>query len=123
MDQIMAETIVTLHPDVLFASQATTALRRLMCHYAEIRPASYWAAMVSVPVWREQRPDVIRTIAERDWITEANEIDALKFAELTVLAVEACAGQWRPEQCRLSAVRIDGKHTMSLICSMEGCSR
>lgn len=122
MDQIMAKTIVTLHPDVRFSSQATAALRRLMRHYAEKHPASYWAAMVSAPAWRAQRADLIRAIAEQEWITETDAVSALQFAELTVLAVEACAGQWRPEQCRLSAVRIDGKHTMSLVCSVEGFS-
>ncbi|HEV2121472.1 MAG TPA: hypothetical protein VGW38_01695 [Chloroflexota bacterium] len=122
MDQLMSETIITLHPDTRFSSQATAALQRLMAHYAASHPVSYWAILVSSSSWRIQRHEIIRAVAEKDWIKETDTVSALQFAELAVMAVEAVAAQWRPEQCRLSAVRINGKMVMSLISSVEGCA-
>jgi hypothetical protein len=91
-----------------------------MAHYAGERPQSHWAALVSNPLWRARRPDVIRAIAEREWLHDTHEIMALHCAELQVMAVEAIASGWPPEQCRITAVRIDGKSVMSLVCSVEG---
>ncbi len=123
IDQMIDETIVSLQPDALFSRQGTAALRRLMAHYAGKHPVSYWAMLVSSERWRYQRHEIITVVAEQDWISETDAITALQFAELAVLAVEALAARWSPEQCKISAVRIDGKHTMSLVCSMEGFSR
>jgi hypothetical protein len=121
-DQLMDETIVTLHPDTMATIHTTAALRRLMAHYAEERPQSYWATLVSTPAWRASRPNIIQAIAEKEWLQDTDPATALRCAEIQVMAAEACAGGWTPAQCRITAVRIDGKHTMSLVCSVEGYS-
>ncbi len=41
------------------------------------------------------------------------------MAELHVMALEAVAALWAPEQCRISAVRIDGAVLVSLVCSLD----
>ncbi len=120
IDQMIDETIVTLQPDALFSRQGTAALRRLMVHYAGQHPVSYWALLVSSERWRSQRHENIKVVAEQDWISETDAMTALQFAELAVMSVEAIAAHWEPEQCRIMSVRIDGKHTMSLVCNMEG---
>jgi hypothetical protein len=123
LDQLIDETIVTLQPDALVSRQGTAALRRLMAHYAGKHPVSYWALLVSSERWRYQRHDIITVVAEQDWISETDVITALQFAELAVMSVEAISAHWEPEQCRISAVRIDGKPVVSLVCSAESVGR
>lgn len=120
MDQLLAETLPTLHPDSVRAQQASACLQELMAHYAHEHPPRFWATMVSAPYWREERPAMIRALAVADGSSAAGEREALLLAELHVLAIEAVAAHWEPEQCRIATVRIDGKILVSLVCSMEG---
>lgn len=121
MDQLLTETSPALHPATLIAEQATQTLRYLMRHYANEHPPRHWASMVSRPCWREERTETIRALAE-GWleVQDISEREAIVMGEIHVLAIEALAAQWQPEQCRIMSVRIDGKHTMSLVCNMEG---
>lgn len=59
------------------------------------------------------------SVAEQDWMSLTDAETALQFSELCVLAVEAVAAGWTPDQCRIAAVSINGKRTLSLICSLE----
>lgn len=120
MDQLVAETITTLHPDSLRSTHATDALRRLMHYYGDKYPADYWARLVSSTVWREQRPGLIVRVAEQDWLEETDALTALQCAELSVMAVEALASLWTPENCRVMVVRVDDTPRMSLVCALEG---
>ena len=120
IDQLLTETIVTLQPDALLSRQGTAALRRLMEHYADKHPVSYWSLLVSSERWRYHRHEIITIVAEQDWISETDAMTALQCAELAVMSVEAVAAHWTPEQCRISTVRIDGAVLVSLVCSVEG---
>ena len=120
MDRLVDETVTTLHPDSLMTNRATNALRRLMHHYAGQHPATHWAQLVSAPEWRHNRPAIIRGIAEREWLEDSSERTALMCAELQVMAFEALASRWTPDQCRVQAVRIDGQLVTSLVCNLEG---
>ncbi len=116
MDQLLTETIPALHPDSLIAEQATQTLRDLMRRYRLEHPPRYWATMVSTPHWREDRPEMIRLIAGYGWNGDTDGRAVLLMAELHVMAIEAVAGLWEPEQCRISTVRMNGKPVVSLVC-------
>ena len=121
MDQLLTETIPALHPDSLCAEQATQTLRYLMRHYASEHPDRHWATMVSDPHWRHHRPEMVRQAAEA-WLEaeDVSERDALLFAELHVMALEAVAGLWQPEQCRIATVWMNGQPRVSLVCVVGG---
>ena len=121
IDQLLTETIPALHPDSLCAEQATQTLRYLMRHYANEHPPRHWATMVSDPQWRHHRHEMVRQAAEA-WLEaeDVSERDALLLAELHVMSIEAVAGLWQPEQCRLTTVWMNGKPRVSLVCTAEG---
>ncbi len=119
-DTLVAETLAGLHPDTLLQTQTTFYLRALMRHHASEHPPQFWATMVSTPYWREDRPEMIRALAVADNSGGIQERDALLMAELHVLALEALAALWTPEQCRVDTVRIAGKPVVSLVCVVGG---
>ncbi len=121
MDQLIEETILSVQPDMEWGSLLTTALHSLMEEYAGREPAAHWAAMVSAPHWRQQRPELARQSAE-EWFEaeDLSESAALLMGNVQVMAIEAVAGCWTPAQCRVMSVRFDGTHRMSLVCNVEG---
>ncbi len=121
IDQLLTETIPALHPATLIAEQATQTLRYLMRHYANEHPPRHWAAMVSVPCWREERAEMIRALAE-GWleVQDISEREAIVMGEIHVLAIEALAAQWEPEYCRIETVWMNGKPRVSLVCNVGG---
>ncbi len=121
MDQLLTETILSVQPDMEWGDVLTAALHSLMEEYASRNPVADWAAMVSSPHWREQRPEIARQAAEQWFEAEdLSESAALLMGKVQVMAIEAVAGCWTPEQCRVMSVRIDGNHRMSLVCSVGG---
>lgn len=122
MDQLVEETIVSVHPLTITASVATTALRQTMERHDVPAMIAELTRIVTHPGWREQRPELIRGLAERNWSNEMTDQAALMCAEIEVLAFEAIAARWKPEQCRVMVVRIDGTPRLSLVCALEGFS-
>ena len=121
IDQLLTETSPALHPDTLIAEQATQTLRYLMRYYASEHPPRHWATMVSVLSSRQHGLETIRALAEGSLeVQDISERVTIVVGEIHVLAIEALAAQWQPEQCRISTVWMNGKPTVSLVCNMEG---
>lgn len=123
MDQLVSETITTLHPDSRRSTVLTNALRFLMEVHAEQLSPDELVELVASDVWRFDRPAVITEHAAK-WLAEERitERQALMLAEVEVMAIEALASHWQPEQCRVMAVKIDGTPRLSMVCALEGFS-